>query len=88
MHSLKSESEIIRYIEAFSMEQRLNHYPCPRCGKMRMNDNVLKNALSRQANIQICDICGNDEALQICNGNGKSLADWAIVTVPMLFEKK
>lgn len=38
--------------------------PCPRCGRMTMKDNLNTNALSRRADIYICDRCGTAEALE------------------------
>ena len=37
--------------------------PCPRCGRLTMNHDIYKNALSRRADIYICDDCGMYEAL-------------------------
>lgn len=38
--------------------------PCPRCGKMKIKDDVCENALSRRANICVCNSCGTEEALE------------------------
>ena len=38
--------------------------PCPRCGRMTMKENLCTNALSRRADIYICDSCGTAEALE------------------------
>ena len=38
--------------------------PCPRCGKVAMKSNLYENALSRRADIYICDKCGMEEALE------------------------
>lgn len=38
--------------------------PCPRCGEMSMRENVRQNALSRRADIYICDRCGAKEAFE------------------------
>lgn len=39
-------------------------FPCPRCGHDRMNEKPVRNALSRRANVYICNECGSDEALR------------------------
>ena len=39
------------------------HMPCPRCGRDTMKECVHTNALSRHANIYICDACGMQEAI-------------------------
>lgn len=35
---------------------------CPRCGCDNMKPNLYTNALSRVADIMVCDTCGLDEA--------------------------
>ena len=35
---------------------------CPRCGRNTMKKNIHTNALSRYADIYICDACGTEEA--------------------------
>lgn len=35
---------------------------CPRCGQNTMNPVLCRNALSRIADIMVCDVCGVDEA--------------------------
>lgn len=51
--------------------------PCPRCGADAMDDKPARNALSRQADISVCDACGVDEALRAFNGNVLPLSEWA-----------
>ena len=46
------------------MQERGERVPCPRCGYNRMNENPVRNALSRRARVYICDECGMDEALR------------------------
>ena len=48
-------------LKARQMKQE--HMPCPRCGKDAMNRNVFRNALSRHADIFVCDSCGGAEAM-------------------------
>lgn len=55
------------------------HMPCPRCGKNVMADKVVRNALSRQADISVCDACGVDEAVRAYNGNVLPLDEWACI---------
>ena len=38
---------------------------CPRCGSKSMKERIHTNALSRHADIFICDQCGTDEALLV-----------------------
>lgn len=46
------------------LQERGEHFPCPRCGYDRMNEKPVRNALSRYARIYICSDCGTDEALR------------------------
>ena len=57
--------------------QLKEHLPCPRCGLDKMDAHPVHNALSRHADIQICDACGVEEALRIFNGEALPLEKWA-----------
>ena len=46
------------------MQEQKMHFPCPRCGRDNMDENPVRNALSRYANVYICDECGTDEAMR------------------------
>ena len=60
--------------------------PCPRCGWMKMKESLCSNALSRRADIYICDCCGTAEALEDfyndpkLNWPERTLTEWFIVT--------
>ena len=68
------------YAEMQSKREHENTLPCPRCGEPKMSANVLRNALSRQFNIHICDICGNLEAVEASNERSLSLESWWAVS--------
>ena len=52
-------------IESLMPLQEAGHvFPCPRCGFDRMDPKPVRNALSRYANVYICDECGTDEAMR------------------------
>ena len=53
------------------------HIPCPRCGRDTMKENIHTNALSRHADIYICDACGTEEALLKFMHNPLPVAQWA-----------
>ena len=44
-------------------QQSGEHMYCPRCGKDQMDPKPVHNALSRYANVYICDSCGLMEAM-------------------------
>lgn len=55
-------------------------FPCPRCGHDRMDKKPVRNALSRRANVYICDTCGMEEALLDAAGKEPlPLNEWAMV---------
>lgn len=53
--------------------------PCPRCGRKTMKDAIHTNALSRQADIYVCDQCGTDEAMLAFMRNPLPIEDWSCV---------
>ena len=53
------------------------HMKCPRCGHDTMDMNVQRNALSRHADIHVCDGCGTAEAMLDFMNNPLPLTQWA-----------
>lgn len=53
-----------KLIDVFSYKQKHVWCCCPRCGCDRMNRDVARNAVSRRADIMVCDICGGVEAVE------------------------
>ena len=53
------------------------HMPCPRCGRDTMKENIHTNAMSRHADIYICDECGTAEALLKFMSNPLPIREWA-----------
>lgn len=51
--------------------------PCPRCGRNTMKPAIHTNALSRHADIYVCDECGTAEALLKFMSNPMPIKDWA-----------
>ena len=72
--------------ELKKMQQNGILFPCPRCGQYRMERRVVLNALSRHADVYVCDVCGRDEAIRDMTGNAISLSDWSFVS--SLMERK
>ncbi len=72
-------------IEKFASMQRGDRYPCPRCGADAMADDPIRNALSRQANIYVCDACGTDEAIRAYTGNEIPLTEWKVYQSPATY---
>lgn len=57
------------------------HMPCPRCGKDTMKPELHTNALSRHADVYVCDSCGTCEALLDFMNNPLPLERWACFEV-------
>lgn len=53
------------------------HMPCPRCGRDTMKKSIHTNAISRHADIYICDACGTEEALLKFMHNPLPMHEWA-----------
>lgn len=53
------------------------HMPCPRCGRDAMETASYIGALSRQADVYICDLCGVTEALRAMRQTPLPLREWA-----------
>lgn len=76
-----------QHAEAEANDGYLRMLLCPRCGEKRMNVRLGRNALSRQADVQICDECGMDEALrEMPPGNTLPLEDWHIICSPSAYD--
>lgn len=76
------EMEAKVLIERFAKKQRDGHFPCPRCGRWRMDADPIRNALSRHTSAQVCDRCGVDEAIEDYRGSPRPLTSWNIVKNP------
>lgn len=62
------------YVEGLVNDSKKWEHHCPRCGGVF--DRLL--AISRYADVAICDSCGTDEALSAFIGDPISLKDWAV----------
>ena len=54
------------------------HMPCPRCGRDAMKTGDYIGALSRQADVYVCDSCGVEEAMRNFFHESTPLNEWAI----------
>ena len=68
-------------LERFAAIQKDHLYACPRCGRWTMKERTHTNALSRSADVYICDECGTDEAIRAMNGRTIPLTDWSLIQV-------
>lgn len=77
-HRVASEAEVKVSLEHLG-KARQTAPRCPRCGAKPDCYDHQQQALSRRANIQVCNHCGNIEAMEDFTGNKSPLVDWAIV---------
>ena len=50
---------------------------CPRCGGS-LKEKLHTNALSRRADVYVCDNCGTQEAIEALLGKPKPFEEWAV----------
>lgn len=77
--NVSSEASLRKILNDEGKRQKSGDLICPRCGCPEMNPSLHHNALSRRADIYICDQCGMEEALRDCTGKTDKLADWYAV---------
>lgn len=71
-----------RAVDEFAKKQVDGLHICPRCGRLTVKERLVTNALSRHADVYICDACGMDEAIRDMKGDPLPLKDWAIAKIP------
>ena len=67
---------VFRALQTESEVKTDSSLPCPRCGHWRMSPKVARNALSRHAEIMVCDICGVDEAARVFSDTILPITSW------------
>lgn len=67
-----------RAVDEFAKKQVDGVHICPRCGRMTVKERLTTNALSRHADVYICNECGMEEAILDFRGTPLPLKDWAI----------
>ena len=78
-HRVVSEGEIKESLDHLGITRHRGAF-CPRCGtRVDKEYGHQLQAVSRVADILICNTCGTSEAMEAFRGNQTPLADWAIV---------
>lgn len=68
-------------IKELAKMQAEGKYPlCPRCGMATMKPDLHTNALSRVADIYICDACGTREAVEAWLSVTMPVSEWDAMT--------
>ncbi|MDY5219759.1 MAG: hypothetical protein SPH82_04160 [Eubacteriales bacterium] len=65
-----------RFADLKARQEADEHMRCPRCGADTMKEPVYTNALSRIADIYICDACGSAEAMLAFMKQQYPLTSW------------
>lgn len=66
-------------IENLLKNQKDGDLICPHCGSPLMSKRIHTNALSRQADVMVCDMYGIDEALRAMTGDIFPFEEWDII---------
>ena len=81
-HKIQTEKEVKVTLAWYGKKQPSENARCPRCGA-RMEGKTGRHALSRWAEIVVCDMCGTFEALEAAGMMEKiPLAQWIAVKEP------
>lgn len=78
-YAFSAEIAAMEKIGRFAERQRTLCFPCPRCGNWTMDTDPARNALSRRADVYVCDVCGMKEALEDAIGKRTPLSEWDIM---------
>lgn len=66
-----------RLADLKARQERREYTLCPRCGLDTIKPDLYTNALSRAADIMVCDSCGQEEAILAFMNKPYSLYQWA-----------
>ena len=81
-HKIRTEEEARVTLDWYGRHQKDAGGTCPRCGR-RMEGPTARHALSRYAQITVCDDCGIFEALEMAGIVDRiPLMQWAAITGP------
>ena len=78
-HKISNEDEAKTTVEWYGKHQPKTNAICPRCGEL-MPGKTTTHALSRWADIFVCDLCGGIEALEKAGiVPTRPLLEWSII---------
>lgn len=72
-----TERQKAALLDLKARQEKGEHMPCPRCGRDTMKPAIHTNALSRHADIYVCDECGTAEAILKFMSNPMPIKEWA-----------
>lgn len=83
-HKIRTENEAKVTLDWYGLKQPEKDCRCPRCGEMMWGPNA-RHALSRWADITVCDRCGMEEALEKAGIKEKLLlTEWCAIKIPSI----
>ena len=72
-----TDEELLKRLADLKPRQKAGeHMPCPRCGRDAMKTALYIGALSRRADVYVCDQCGQDEAVREVFASPLPLSEW------------
>ncbi len=81
-HAIRTEEEARTTLNWYGAHQPSENARCPRCGCM-MGGATARHALSRWAEIMVCDQCGTAEALEKAGMvDTKPMMEWTAIKAP------
>ncbi len=84
VHKVSTEDEAVITLNWHGAHQLKTDSRCPRCGDMMFGPTA-RHALSRYAQIYVCDRCGMEEALEQAEIiKMKPLTEWCAVKLPSI----
>ncbi len=81
MRTIEQAKELVESLRPLQEDPTDGYvFPCPRCGHNRMDAKPVRNALSRYADVYICNPCGMEEAMLDAAGlPPMPLNEWGMV---------
>ena len=84
VHKIATADEAVITLNHYGTRQRKADSRCPRCGEI-MWGSTTRYALSRYAQIHICDRCGMEESLEKAGiAPARPLTDWCAIKLPSI----
>mgnify|MGYP002621187589 CR=1 FL=1 len=78
VHKIRTEEEAKTSLNHLGQHQEDQDAICPRCGAL-MPGKTTRHAMSRYAQIYVCDTCGNLEAVEVAGlAPKKELMEWDV----------
>ena len=83
-HKIRTEEEAKATLDWYGKHQPEKDARCPRCGDMMFGSRAT-HAISRWAEITVCDRCGTEEALEQAGlAKKKPLTEWCACALPQI----